>query len=89
MVIVAAMRGVGVRLANIFKDHGSTPDHAETRTSCDMKESESPDGPLPRSLSDAVAIDCEDADDPKDVLRLNLIQLASQRYPVDAETLAE
>ena len=52
-----------------------------------MDPSESPDGSL--SLFDAVVIDCEDADDPKDVLRLNLIQLASHRYSVDAETLAE
>ena len=83
------MRGVGVQLANIIGDHASTPNHAETSTSFYREESESHDGPPPHSVSDTVAIDCDVVEDPKDVLRANLVQLAFQSYPVDAETLAE
>ena len=83
------MRGVGVELANIIKNHATTPNHAETGTSYDREESESHDGPPPPSVSDTVAIDCDVVEDPKDVLRANLVQLAFQSYPVDAETLAE
>ena len=76
------MRGVGVQLANIIKEHASTPDQEETLTTCDMEES--PDRPLPISLSAAVAMDCEDADDPKDVLRPSSRPRGAQWMPKES-----